>query len=830
MNNIHTERMQRAMAGTRRFIKVFLASPGDLVPERKAAKVIVDEFNSQLADVLGYQVQLVGWEDTLPGAGRPQEIINRDLDGCDLFVGMLWKRWGTPPGAEPFTSGFEEEFKRSMTRNETEGRPEINLLLKDLDAATLADPGEHLKKVVAFKGQVFAERKLLVGTFADVRDFEGKFRKCLQGYVIALTNKDKVLESDKDQAPAAEPQTTPTSEPGPTTPLSVEGAKFLRSFLSTAEKATDEHPLTASDVARVRLLSIIAAVHGNDQQSLGPHDANLLFKARMSFEFGRRELNGLYNNSLEHFKHENVPLWYWVEAVRGFKNSNLPFGSLISTTDRRVGALKAMRLIAEPIVEEKSFGRKEIVQLWFSKDSETAVRVAALEYLSECGQPSDLPYINEEFARNETQTTSEAANAIIRITLRDDRRKALEALYALQPSTVKQDLLDDLFSLDAEFDDEILLRGLTHCNALVRITVVKLLQKRRTLVSVAEQLLNDSDAEVRYEALRALVASGRSYSIEQAKAIFVRKNLAPRGLGLFSMGQNDTEGEVVLERYTKQFFDRLTVAQLEEEARLAIFELNAYFALIRRDFKLRGDDLRKAVANLFVDHFESLLEGMAKRCGPSTDLIEDTRSLEEHLRSKFTREGLDIICSRLDAADLPLVRSMLASGSVDYSGADLRHLAKFGQWCDIPLVIASLDRPEHGRKYTSLLSHASSTKREDAARTLYALGKHRLNDLLATTMPGYILARIIPLIPDKAFQGLADAVIVPLMRSENEEVRKLASLKYVRTFPRRRVKVFLDEYMAADQFYYNVIHWLDFGISVPRDRMLRAAGKALVDA
>lgn len=817
------------MAGTRQFVKVFLASPGDLAEERKIAKVIVEDFNSQLADALGYQVELVGWEDTLPGVGRPQAIINRDLDGCDLFVGMIWKRWGTPPGTEPYTSGFEEEFKRSMARNAKEGRPEINLLLKDLDAASLADPGDHLKKVVAFKDQVFAEKKLLAGTFADVRDFEGKFRKCIQGYVISLANKDKVSESEKDQAPAAETQATPTTEPGPTTPLSVEGARFLRNFLSKAEKATDENPLTANDVARVRLLSMIAAVHGNDQQPLGPHDANLLYKARTNFEFGRRELSGLLDNGLEHFKHENVPLWYWVAAVDGFKNNKLPICSLVSTTDRRVGALKAMRLIAQPIVEEEHFGRNEIVSLWFVEASETAVRVSALEYLSECGQPSDLPYINEEFARNETQTTSAAANAIIRITLRDDRRKALEALYTLQPSTVKQDLLDDLFSRDSEFEDEILLRGLGHRNVLVRITVVKLLQKRRALVvSVAEPLLNDSDAEVRYEALQALIANGRSYSVEQAKAVVVLKNPAPRGL-LSAMSQADTEGESVLERYTEQLFDRMTVAQLEVEDRLTIFDQNAYFALTRRDFRRRGDDLRKAVANQFVDRFESMLEEMAKRHGPLTDLIETTRSLGEYLRRKFTREGLDIICSRLDAADLPLVRSMLASGSVDYSAADLRHLAKFGQWCDIPLVIASLDRPEHGRKYASLLSIASSTKLEDAARTLYALGKHRLNDLLATTMPGYLMARIIPLIPDKAFQGLADAVIGPLMQSETEDVRKFASLKYVRAFPRRRVRAFLDSYLVADQFYYNVIHWFDFGMSVPRDRMLRAAGKALVD-
>lgn len=817
------------MAGTRRFIKVFLASPGDLAEERKVAKEIVDEINSQLAPALGYQVELVGWEDTLPGVGRPQEIINRDLDGCDFFVGMLWKRWGTPPGVESYTSGFEEEFNRAMSRNAKEGRPEISLLLRDLDVASLADPGDHLKKVIAFKEQVFAEKKLLCGTFADMRDFESKFRKCIQGYVIALSDQDKASTSEKDQAPLAETQAvTRASEPGPTTPLSVEGALFLRDFLTTAESATDDNPLAADDVARVRLLSIITAVHGNDQQSLGSHDANLLFKARTKFKFGRRELNGLLTDSLSHFKHENVPLWFWVSAVDGLKNHILPIYSVLGTSERRVGALKAMRLIAEPIVDDAPFDRKGIVPLWFTNTAETAVRVAALEYLSECGQPPDLPYITEEFARNDTQTSSAAANAIIRITLRDDRRAALEALYTLQPSNVKQDLLDELFRLDVEFDNDVLLRGLSHRNAQVRTALVNLLQKRRALVaSIAEPLLNDNNADVRFAALRALVESGRSYSVEQAKAILVRNNPAQKGLGLFAAHQTDTEGEIALDRYTELYFDSLTVAQLEEEERLAVVNQNAYFALIRREFRQRGNDLRKAIANQFADRFETSLEEIAKRYGTQNDLIEKARSLGNHLRSRFTREGLNIICRRFDSADLPLVRTMLTSGKVDYSAADLQYLAKFGQWCDIPLVIASLERPEYGRKYTSILSIASSTKYEEAAHTLYALGKHRLNDLLATTMPGNLLASIIRLIPDKAFQLLADSDIISLLRSETDDVRKLASLKSVRAFPRRRIKNLLENYMAADQFYYNVIHWFDFGISVPRERMLRAAVRGL---
>ena len=42
----------RPMADSRKIIKVFLASPGDLQEERRAAKAVVDEFNRLSADDL----------------------------------------------------------------------------------------------------------------------------------------------------------------------------------------------------------------------------------------------------------------------------------------------------------------------------------------------------------------------------------------------------------------------------------------------------------------------------------------------------------------------------------------------------------------------------------------------------------------------------------------------------------------------------------------------------------------------------------------------------------------------------------------------------------
>jgi hypothetical protein len=104
------------MPDTRRIIRVFLASPGDLQDERRAAKAVVDEFNKLWADALGHHVELVGWEDTLSQYGRPQGLINQDLARCELVIGMMWKRWGTPPSKTgPYTSGFEEEFEHLST-------------------------------------------------------------------------------------------------------------------------------------------------------------------------------------------------------------------------------------------------------------------------------------------------------------------------------------------------------------------------------------------------------------------------------------------------------------------------------------------------------------------------------------------------------------------------------------------------------------------------------------------------------------------------------------------------------------------------------------------
>lgn len=104
---------------SRRVLAVFLASPTDVAEEREIAAGVVDAFNKQLGPYLGWNIELRRWEDLKPGYGRPQGIINSDVDSCNLFIGLLWERWGQPTGA--YSSGFYEEFERALARRQAGG-------------------------------------------------------------------------------------------------------------------------------------------------------------------------------------------------------------------------------------------------------------------------------------------------------------------------------------------------------------------------------------------------------------------------------------------------------------------------------------------------------------------------------------------------------------------------------------------------------------------------------------------------------------------------------------------------------------------------------------
>src|SRR6266446_2035127 len=188
-------------------LQVFVASPNDLVDERRAIKEVADDLNAVFGKTIALQIQLLGWEDRLPAFGRAQAQINEDVDKADLFVGFLWRRWGSDPGNPKYTSGFEEEFNRAVERREKSGSPEICLFFKEVSVKSSSDLDDQFKRVLDFR-ETIASKKLLFANFADIEDWRKKAHDLLHAHLLNL------LKSAMGSQNKPQPQAPPSVSPG----------------------------------------------------------------------------------------------------------------------------------------------------------------------------------------------------------------------------------------------------------------------------------------------------------------------------------------------------------------------------------------------------------------------------------------------------------------------------------------------------------------------------------------------------------------------------------------------------------------------------------------
>jgi hypothetical protein len=73
------------------------------------------------------------------------------METCDLFIGVMWTKWGSRPSLDgPYSSGFEEEFELSRERHGRTLTPLMAMFFKEIDDLQFGDPGDE-KKVLAFQ-------------------------------------------------------------------------------------------------------------------------------------------------------------------------------------------------------------------------------------------------------------------------------------------------------------------------------------------------------------------------------------------------------------------------------------------------------------------------------------------------------------------------------------------------------------------------------------------------------------------------------------------------------------------------------------------------------
>ena len=171
-----TYTLKSAMPETVTRVRVFVASPGDVADERDALDAVAEDLSHTFADE-GVTVEVKRWErDTYPAMGRPQALVNERVGAYDVFVGIMWKRFGTPTGEA--ASGTEEEFNLAYERWQETGRPPILFFFREepFYPRTTREI-EQFGKVQAFREEL--QGRGLIGTYDSVQDFERKVRRAL---------------------------------------------------------------------------------------------------------------------------------------------------------------------------------------------------------------------------------------------------------------------------------------------------------------------------------------------------------------------------------------------------------------------------------------------------------------------------------------------------------------------------------------------------------------------------------------------------------------------------------------------------------------------------
>ena len=178
---------------------IFVASPGDTQEERSRIQTIVDELNVTLQQ-RGIKLDLLKWEThTIPGiSDDPQAVINEQLpDDYDIFVGIMWHRYGTQTGRAE--SGTIEEFEKAKKRyDKNSSSVKIMFYFKEAPVSPYEIDPEQLKKVHAFRGSLGEKQGVLYQKFNDVDEFEKLLR-------IQISLQINELEQETPPPPPEEP-------------------------------------------------------------------------------------------------------------------------------------------------------------------------------------------------------------------------------------------------------------------------------------------------------------------------------------------------------------------------------------------------------------------------------------------------------------------------------------------------------------------------------------------------------------------------------------------------------------------------------------------------
>jgi hypothetical protein len=182
--------------------KCFIGSPSDTSEERKICDKVFSEINNTIGESFDFRIESKMWEnDVFPSFGLDsQDVINKQIGSdYEIFVGIMWKKFGTPTTRAE--SGTEEEFINAYKAWEKNN--DLNIMFYFNKEAI--DPDElnlmQFSKVKDFKVKI-ASLGGLYHEYKGLAMFESDFKKHIQKVLLkkdgCKKNNDKEVVVNND--------------------------------------------------------------------------------------------------------------------------------------------------------------------------------------------------------------------------------------------------------------------------------------------------------------------------------------------------------------------------------------------------------------------------------------------------------------------------------------------------------------------------------------------------------------------------------------------------------------------------------------------------------
>jgi hypothetical protein len=194
-----------------RHLRVFLASPSDVLEERHAIRGTIQRLARSPLIREDFTIEVVSWDDPdspvpMLATLTPQQAVNRALprpSECDFTVVIISGQMGTPlderkPDGTRYRSGTEWEFEDARRS----GKP--ILLYRRLAPSPTPDEereeaGQQLLGVEGFFSQFTSASGVLTGgvtTYSTVEDLVSRLRTDIEALLLPLRNANDTILSD----------------------------------------------------------------------------------------------------------------------------------------------------------------------------------------------------------------------------------------------------------------------------------------------------------------------------------------------------------------------------------------------------------------------------------------------------------------------------------------------------------------------------------------------------------------------------------------------------------------------------------------------------------